>query len=165
MFINGTFRILYIDFGDGYFPVGCLTSHTFNEECDSLETTTRTNAGWKTFKATNQGYTISFDGLILEDELANSLQTYYDLQTIKRDREIISWKIDELQYGSGIITSLSDNNSNNENVSFTAELIGFGKPLLLLDVVFDAYVLRATAAGGSIGDSTCLKKYINTIIK
>lgn len=165
MFINGAYRILYIDFDDGYFPIGCLTSNSFNEESDTLETTTRDNAGWKTFKATNQSYTIPFDGLLLEDELANNLQTYYDLTQIKRDRTVINWKIDELHYGTGIITYLSNENTVDENVTFSAELIGYGKPLILLDVIFNAYSERSIADGGFIDETLCLKKYINSIIK
>lgn len=165
MFINGTYNILYIENADGYFPVGCLTSNSFSENSDVIETTTRDNAGWKTFKATNQGYTLSFDGLVLEDELADSLQTYYDLTIIKRDREIVNWKINNEYYGSGVITSLSDSSGIDENMTFSAELIGYGEPLILLDVVFNTYSARAIADSGSEVNNDCLRKYINSIIK
>ena len=67
MFTNGGYRILYIDSGAGYLPVGCLTSHSFSEESETLNTTTRDNGGWSTEVPTNQSYSISFDGLVLDN--------------------------------------------------------------------------------------------------
>ena len=163
MFINGTYRILYIDSGDGYYPVGCLTSNSFNEESDTISTTTRDNEGWSTNKATNQSYSIPFDGLVLASDVVDNTQTYYDLKTIKRDRVLINWRIDDTDYGSGIITSLSDENGIDENVSFSAEIIGYGKPLMSLDVILQEYIDRSVADGGSSVNDVCLKKYIDSI--
>ncbi len=165
MFIDGAYRILYIDSGDGYLPVGCLTNHSFNEESDTIQTTTRDNNGWSTSRATNQNYNISFDGLVLEDHIDYSFQTYYNLRTIKRNRQLINWKIDETDYGQGIITSLSDENEMDANVSFTAELIGYSKPLIQLDVIYEEYVARSVANGSYATNDNCLKKFISDIIK
>jgi len=164
MFINGTYRILYIDSGDGYQPIGCLTSHSFNEESDTLNTTTRDNEGWSTEVPTNQRYSISFDGFVLEN-LSNTQQTYYDLKNIKRNRTLIDWRIDEDDYGSGYIVGLSDANNIDEFITFNAQLVGYGKPLIQLDVIYDAYVARALA-DSAIGTSSefCLRNYINTIL-
>lgn len=167
MFIEGTYRILYIDSGDGfgYLPIGCLTSHSFNEESDTLNTTTRDNEGWNTEVPTNQRYSISFDGFALSTSLSNTQQTYYDLKTIKRNRTLVDWKIDEDDYGSGYITSLSDANNIDEFVTFNAQLVGYGKPLIQIDVIYDAYVARALADGGSTTLSPfCLRSYIDSIL-
>jgi len=164
MFINGTYRILYIDSGDGYQPIGCLTSHSFNEESDTLNTTTRDNEGWNTEVPTNQRYSISFDGFVLEN-LSNTQQTYYDLKNIKRNRTLINWSIDHDEYGRGYIISLSDSNNIDEFVAFSAQLVGYGKPLIQLDVIYDGYIARALADGGSTTLSPfCLKSYIDSIL-
>lgn len=163
MFIDGGIKILYIDSGDGYFPVGCLTGNSFNEEIEMLTTTTRDNGGWATSVPTNQSYSISFDGLVLR-ELSNSKQTYYDLKNIKRNRTLINWRINEDDYGSGYITNLSDENSIDENVTFNAELVGYGTPIIQIDFIFDAYETRAAADGGSSVSDFCLKNYINEIL-
>lgn len=165
MFINGTYRILYIDSGSGFEPVGCLTNHSFSESSEVLDTTTRDNNGWVTSRPTNQNYNISFDGLVLEDDLSVGLQTYYDLTVIKRNRTLIQWRIDEKHYGSGYITELSDENSIDESVSFSAEILGYGKPLIQLDVIYDEYVNNAETESGVSASKDCLKKYINSIIK
>ena len=165
MFINGTYRILYIDSGSGFEPVGCLTNHSFSESSEVLDTTTRDNNGWVTSRPTNQNYSIPFDGLVLEDDLSDGLQTYYDLTVLKRNRTLIQWRVDETHYGSGYITELSDENSIDENVSFSAEILGYGKPLIQLDVIFNDYKDRSTADGGSETNNVCLRKYINSILK
>ena len=163
MFTNGGYRILYIDSGAGYLPVGCLTSHSFSEESETLNTTTRDNGGWNTEVPTNQSYNISFDGLVLEN-LSSTQQTYYDLKNIKRDRTLVDWRIDEDDYGSGYIVSLSDENAIDENVTFTAELVGYGEPIIQIDFIYDAYVARSLADGGSGTSEFCLKNYINEIL-
>lgn len=164
MFIKGTYSILYIDSGDGFYPVGCLTSNSFQENTDSLDSTTRDNDGWKTNRLTGQGYSISFSGLVLEDEISFTKQTYYDLKTIKRNRTLIDWKINDKNYGSGYIVDLSNEDEIDSDVTFSAELTGYGKPLIKLDVVFDAYKTRAEVDGATIENEKCLKKYIDSII-
>jgi predicted secreted protein len=163
MFIDSTYKILYIDSGNGYQPVGCLTSHSFSEESETLNTTTRDNGGWSTEVPTNQSYSISFDGLVLEN-LSSTQQTYYDLKNIKRDRTLINWRINEDDYGSGYIVSLNDENEIDTNVSFSAELTGYGIPVIQIDFIYDAYVARLLADGGSYTSAFCLKNYINTIL-
>lgn len=166
MFINGTYRILYIDVqdGNGMLPIGYLTSHSFSEDTDSIDSTTRDNGGWRTNRLTNQGYSIDFDGLVLESEISFTKQTYYTLKTIKRDRTLIDWKIDNAETGSGYITSLSNDNSIDEFVSFTAEITGYGIVTIVLDSIYDAYSVRVLADGGSMGSEKCLKNYIDNII-
>ena len=61
--IDGGYSILYIKWVDEFLPIGCLTSDSFSEEIEMLETTTRDNGGWKTSTPTNQNYNISFDGI------------------------------------------------------------------------------------------------------
>jgi predicted secreted protein len=163
MFTNGGYRILYIDSGAGYLPVGCLTSHSFSEESETLNTTTRDNGGWSTEVPTNQSYSISFDGLVL-DNLSSTQQTYYDLKNIKRDRTLINWRINEDDYGSGYIVSLNDENEIDTNVSFSAELVGYGKPIIRIDFIYDSYVARSLADGGSGTSEFCLRNYINEIL-
>jgi hypothetical protein len=132
-FINGEIRILYIKKDGLYYPIGCLTSNSFNETVEMIPTTTRDNPnGWTTSRPTSQRYDISFDGLVDADpELADTV-TYKYLKAFKRSRILIEWKIadDTLsnhEYGKGYITGLSDSASIDEFVSFNGSIEGFGE--------------------------------------
>jgi hypothetical protein len=110
MFIEGTYKVLYLDLkdGEGFLPVGCLTSNSFSESSDMIDSTTRDNLGWKTSRPTNQGYNLSFDGLVLKDNVSFTNNTYFSLTLAKRARTLIDWRVNEEDYGSGYITNLSN---------------------------------------------------------
>ena len=134
-FINGEIRILYIKKDGLYYPIGCLTSNSFNETVDMIPTTTRDNPnGWTTSRPTSQSYDISFDGLVDSDtELTNTV-TYKHLKAFKRSRTLIEWRIADdgltnFEEGSGYITGLSDSASIDEFVSFNGSIEGFGEPV------------------------------------
>jgi len=133
--INGTYNILYIDFGvGGFFPIGLLTSNSFSEEIDFLDTTTQDNAGWKTQVLTNQSYNIDFSGLVINSisSFGDPTKIGYDrLQNIKRNRILIDWKIINgrngmTETGKGQITALSNESNIDEFISFSATLKGYG---------------------------------------
>ncbi|MCP4355272.1 MAG: hypothetical protein GY793_06495 [Proteobacteria bacterium] len=166
MFIDGAYRVLYLDIkdGNGFLPVGCLESHSFNENTETIDSTTRDNAGWNSVRLTNQSYSISFNGLVLENDISFTKQTYYSLKTVKRNRTLIDWKVDDEDYGSGYIIDLSDENGIDENVSFSSELIGQGEPLMYIDYIYNNYYDRVIADSGSIESEKCLKNYIDSIL-
>lgn len=134
MFLNGTNRIVYIKWEDEYLPIGCLTSDAFDEDVEMLETTTRDNAGWRTSVPTNQGYSISFDGLVkqtLIDDLNSDIISYNRLITLKRDRTLIDWKIETsddiyISEGKGYILNISNSASIDEFINFNATIQGYG---------------------------------------
>tara|TARA_R110000744_G_scaffold379811_1_gene498831 strand:- start:2169 stop:2720 length:552 start_codon:yes stop_codon:yes gene_type:complete len=136
MFTNGSNRLLYIKWEGVYLPIGCLTSDSFSETSEMLNTTTRDNAGWKTSTPTNQSYNISFDGLIINTQFkeGNPLKLSYDrLRILKRNRTLIDWKISDsgdlfVDLGKGYISSLSDSSSTDEFTSFSVEIEGYGTP-------------------------------------
>jgi len=135
--INGTYNILFIDFGSGFFPIGMLTSNSFSEDVDTIDSTTRDNAGWKTQTLTNQSYNIEFSGIVINTlfNLGDFDKISYDrLKEIKRNRQLIDWKIQdtELQFiesGKAQITSLSSESNIDEFITFSASLQGYGAPL------------------------------------
>jgi len=168
-FINGEIRILYIKRDEVYFPIGCLTSNSFSEGVQMIDTTTRENSnGWKTSRPTNQNYNISFDGLILDNPIVSDKVTYYDLKTFKRGRTLIEWKTSnnssDDEFGSGYITNLSDSASIDEFISFSGGIEGFGEPINELDSIFNAYKARVEADGGLLTSERCTKTYINSIL-
>ena len=138
-FKNGTFKLLYIFITDTYFPIGCLTSNSFSEQSDMLETTTRQNAGgWKSSIPTNQSYNISFNGIITTDDKSGTILTYDDLQTLKRNKTKINWKTNSEKtgysdFGMGYIRSLSNNAEVDSFIDFSCEIEGYGEPVTQLD--------------------------------
>ncbi|MDB4299638.1 hypothetical protein N9928_01155 [bacterium] len=132
--VNGALDIISIKVGEDYLPIGCLTDNGFDENTDLLETTVRTNTnGWKSYVATGQDYSINLSGLVSKTSTEVGFVTYYDIQKLKRDRTVIEWKksggLDLIEYGSGIITSLSNNSAIDEFISFSATIQGQGEPL------------------------------------
>jgi len=138
-FKNGIYKLLYIYVNGDYFPIGCLTSNSFSETSEMLETTTRQNAGgWKTSIPTNQSYNISFSGLITTNDRSNTILTYEDIKTLKRNKTLINWKSNNEQtgysdFGMGYITSLSNNAEIDSFIDFSAEIIGYGETVTQLD--------------------------------
>ncbi len=135
MKINGTYKILYIKVSGNYFPIGCLTSNSFEETADMMPTTVRGSSnGWQSSRPTKQRYSISFSGIMdIENE---NIVSFRDLQGYKRNRTLLEWKIessegDDIDYGSGHINSLSDTAEMESFISFSGGLEGFGEPLIL----------------------------------
>lgn len=133
---NGLHSILYIDIGDGFKPVSCLTENNFSEDIETLDTTTRDNNGWKTQITTNQSYELGFSGISI-NTIFNGDDTKYSydiLKLIKRNRTIFDWKISniingDIDYGKGQITSLSSSFSIDEFISFEGQIMGYGEPI------------------------------------
>ena len=136
MINNGTYKVLYIELDSVFKPVGCLTDNSFSESVEVIDSTTRQNTGgWGTSTPTRQNYSISFSGIETFDDLGETVVSYYNLQTIKRNRTKINWKIysslgGNTESGSGYITSLNSSASIDEAVSFDGEIIGFGIPAI-----------------------------------
>jgi len=134
--INGTDRILYIKWNDEFLPIGCLSSDSFDESVDMLDTTTRDNQGWKTSTPTNQSYNISFDGLVINTNFngGDFTKVSYDrLRVLKRNRTLIEWQIKDnnltfVDSGFGYITNLSDSANLDEFVTFSGSIVGYGQP-------------------------------------
>jgi len=139
-FKNGVTKLIFIYVNGDYVPIGCLTSNDFSEQSDMLETTTRQNMnGWKTSIPTMQSYTISFSGLLTENDRSATILTYSDLQLLKRNKTKISWRSNTVNplkndYGFGYITSLSNSAEIDSMISFTAELTGYGQPYESIDI-------------------------------
>tara|TARA_R110001606_G_C15194790_1_gene630933 strand:- start:6 stop:464 length:459 start_codon:yes stop_codon:yes gene_type:complete len=138
-FTNGSLKLLYIKQGEVYLPIGCLTDNSFSESVEMLDTTVRTNTnGWKSSRPVSQSYNIDFSGLVPSESLISGFVTYYQLQVIKRNRELLEWKIEAeegaVHYGEGYITSLGDSATIDEFVSFSANLVGQGEPRINPDI-------------------------------
>jgi len=133
-FEKGTNKILYIDLGGTFFPVGCLTDNSFSEAVEVLDTTVRTNTdGWSSVVPTRQSYNISFNGVLTLDDAGGSILAYSSLQLFKRGRTKINWRINsqvgDTDSGTGYITSLSNSAAIDEFVSFSGEIVGVGLPV------------------------------------
>ena len=133
--IKGEESLFYIKKDDVFFPVGCLTSSPISDDVEMIGTTTRDNDGWKTSKPTNQGYTIELAGLMVQDDYdsGNEILSYRELRTKKRNKELVEWKRITLNgyyidSGKAYITAISDSDSAGEFISFTASLVGYGRP-------------------------------------
>jgi hypothetical protein len=111
---------------------------------------------WTTGNLANSG-----DQLVLKDNVSFTNNTYFSLTLAKRARTLIDWKVNEEDYGSGYITSLSNDNNIDENISFSSEIIGYGMPISQLNFIYNAYSDRVFADGGAIENKKCLINYID----
>ena len=135
--IDGTYSIFYVKWGGIFLPIGALTSDSFSEDVEMLDTTTRDNKGWKTSTPTSQRYNISFEGLIENTNFNGGDSTKLSLDrliVLKRNRVLIEWETRDnnfvfVDYGFGYITSLSKSSSVDEFISFTCEIDGFVSPV------------------------------------
>ena len=157
--IDGTYSILYIDAGNGFFPVGNLVSNSFSEDVDTIDSTTRDNAGWKTQTLTNQSYNIDFSGVVSNVASASKIN-YKTIRDLKRNREIIKWKIEDNQLnveeGKAQITSLSNESNIDEFVTFSASLQGYGSPNNNNNNTFFQFQVTTSNAGTSNNDQFSL---------
>ena len=133
--INGDYNILYIKWQGQFLPIGCLTSDSFTENCDMIDSMTMNSASWRTRKPTNQSYNISFDGLVKNTNLDR-------LRVLKRSGTLIEWKTQDsnlvfVDSGFGYINSLSKSSSIDEFISFNATIEGFGKPFSYSSLTFN----------------------------
>ena len=145
MFINGANRVLFIKWEEDYLPIGCLTSDSFSESAETLDTTTRDNEGWATSVPTNQSYNISFDGMVINTHFNGGDFTKISLDRLrylKRNLTLIEWKTEDtnkvfVDSGKGYITEISDSSSIDEFISFNATITGYGQPTSTTAQVFN----------------------------
>lgn len=169
-FINGALKKLSIKQDGVYLPIGCLTENSFEESSTMLGTTTRDNAdGWETSIPVSQKYNISFSGLVTNDIISDGVVTFKALRDLKRQRQLVDWKIDDgfgdPDYGQGYINTISDSAVIDEFVSFSGGLVGFGEPENLFDSLYYAYKERVEEIGGVLSDENCTKEYIESLIQ
>ena len=137
-FIKGEESMLYIKRPSDlvFIPVACLTSSPMSEEVDMIATTTRDNEGWETARPTLQRYSLEVNGIMTKDDedSGNDVISYNELRRIKRNRVLIEWQLKTLggyyiDSGKAHITSISKTDEVNNDISFSASLVGFGAPL------------------------------------
>jgi len=163
-FINGDIELLYFKIDGIYTPIGCLTSNSFNEEVDMLNTTTRQDAGWESSRPTMQRYSISFAGLVTDDINFGNVVSYASIRNLKRQRTLIDWKISRGNgyddYGQAYITNVSDSAEVESFVSFEGSMVGYGEPGNDFYTTLNSYIDRVTTDNGEIENEPCLKAYI-----
>lgn len=134
----GDDRILYIKINGSWMPIGCLTSNSFSESAEMMDTTTRDNQGWTTSRPVMQSYSISFEGIQINTTMAGgtfTVASYDRLKLLKRDKILLDWKTQGnvypiVDYGKAYINEISDASTVGELISFSGNLTGFGKPLV-----------------------------------
>ena len=154
MFTEGKYKILYIKKSDGeYYPIGCLTENSFSERVDMLPTTTRDNVnGWRSSIPVGQSYGINFSGVLSYGTESVNI-TYKELTVIKRNRERIEWKIEDVQtnevdFGKGYIIDISNSASVEDFVVFSGNITGFGIPEeTIIDCVGDVVETNVAVCG------------------
>lgn len=133
MSIQGKDSLFYIYYNSVWFPVACLTSSPLSEDSDELPTTTRDNQGWKSSIPTLQSYNIALSGVVTFDGENQNVLSYRKLRSFKRNRELIQWQRRTLtnvfvDTGYAYITSISDSDEVDSEITFEATLKGYGMP-------------------------------------
>ena len=130
-YTNGTYKILEIKNADNWLPIGCLTSNSFQEQTDTIQSNASgSKDGWVSSRSTNQSYSISFSGLVTSEPFLDTNVTYYNLISYKRNKILVDWRIidenDKVEYGKGYINELGNTASVDEFISFDGNIVGFG---------------------------------------
>ncbi|MHA7823695.1 phage tail tube protein [Chryseobacterium arthrosphaerae] len=133
--IKGEKNLFYIKKNGSWVPAACLTASPISENSETIKTTTRDNAGWNTDYPTNQSYTISLSGVMVKDDpdSGNNVISYRELRSYKRNRTLIEWMRKTLSgwyvdSGKAHVTEISDSDTAGEWITFSATLLGYGKP-------------------------------------
>lgn len=141
-FYKGFNRVLFIKIADEFLPVACLTNNSLNESSDIIDTTVRTNNGWKTSRPTNQSYTIPFEGVQINTLFdGDTTKASYDrLKALKRGLTLFEWQIRTigesfLDYGVGYISEISEAASVDGFLTFSGLIQGYGEPYYTADVL------------------------------
>lgn len=137
--INGEDRILYILINDAYMPIACLTSNSFSESTETLNTTTRVSGGWSTHRNSTQSFSVDFEGLQIYSEETKA--SYLTLKKLKRERTIETFKIGNTngqknEIFKGTIINIGEAANVGEFLSFSGSIKGFGEPLFGDDEIF-----------------------------
>jgi len=136
-YYNGSDRILYIKQNGNWLPIGCLTSNSLTENSEMSPTTTRDNDGWSTSRPVMQSYSIPFEGLQINTVTSGGtfgVASYDKLKVLKRNKVLLDWKIQgsifpTVDYGKAYITEISEASAVDELLTFSGNLVGYGKPL------------------------------------
>ncbi|WP_312306239.1 phage tail tube protein [Chryseobacterium sp.] len=141
--IKGEKNLFYIKKNGNWVPAACLTASPISENSETIKTTTRDNAGWNTDYPTNQSYTISLSGVMVKDDpdSGNNVVSYRELRSYKRNRTLIEWMRKTLSgwyvdSGKAHITEISDSDTAGEWITFSATLLGYGKPVESTDKIY-----------------------------
>ena len=113
-----------------WIPVGCITDSPIDESAEMLTTRTRDNTdGWETEIPTTQSFSISFSGYLEQ----GSFVGFYEIQSLMRNHNLIEWRLfsdleGTLDFGWGFISNISEVSANNEFITFSGLLQGYGLP-------------------------------------
>ena len=136
--IKGDYRILYLKVGEDYIPIGCLSSNSFSENLELLDTTTRENGGWRTFRPNLQGFSVDFDGFQERTTASSTIVSYNDLKEYKRGKTLLEFKIEtdkdniiDRESFKGYIVDLSETANVGELLTFSGTITGVGVPVSL----------------------------------
>jgi hypothetical protein len=117
-----------------WYPIGCLTSNSFTEDVEAVRKIggreADLTAGWTNMFPLSQSYEINFAGVLTLDDRGGTVINYEQVRALKRARTKIQWHLTGLDVGGrGYITSLGNQASVDEFVSFDGTITGVGAPV------------------------------------
>ena len=123
--MKGLNEILYIQVNNEWMPIACLTDNPISESTELIPTTTADNQGWESYVAGVQSASISFDAVIPNSSPDKA--DYYRIRQIKRNRELVYWKIQnhingDIDEGLGYINELSKASPADDVLTFSGTI-------------------------------------------
>ena len=165
--IKGEDLLVYARVGGGYQPIGCLSSNSWTENVEMIETTTRDSGGWRTYYPNVQGFSFSMSGFVYQISESNKI-SYTDLRSMKRTSQLIDFKITRPSgyddYFQGYLTNLSEEAPVGELVTFSASVQGVGDPSNDLYVNMSKYSEYVDDEDGTIESYQCVTNFYKQII-
>ena len=140
----GDKRVLSIMYEGAFYPIGYMTSNAMTESSEMLDVTAREDGGWSTAIPTRQSASISFSGYITNSQIESQKLLYFYIKSLKRDRVKIDWLLSGgtgyIERGQGYINQLDDSAEVESLITFSGNIVVYGKPQTGSDTGLDAYL-------------------------
>jgi hypothetical protein len=111
----------------------CLTSNNFSRKADTMDTSSKCDNGWSSFKPGRRSWSISGEGLAAAEPATNRM-SYQEIDAIFLAGVEVLVKVADspttgtnVDYsGHAVLTSLEETYNDNDSVKFTFEFTGKG---------------------------------------
>lgn len=111
----------------------CLTTNNFNRKVDTIDTSSKCDDGWASFKPGRKSWTVSGEGIAMAAPTTgrmsfNELDDVFlaGLEVLVKVADDPTTPVKVHYYGQAVLTSIEETYADNEVVKFSFEFMGKG---------------------------------------